>query len=104
MYLPAPRTPYASEFGHLSRVVSIYSKVESILDTVNGSFFFFLPVFLRTSPRVGFLIGSESGGFSDDSWVELEQRLNVSVSLINNEYFPEGDRKYRHGCHHFPIT
>lgn len=36
---PAPRTQYASEFGHLIRVLSIYSRVEAILDTLNGRCF-----------------------------------------------------------------
>jgi hypothetical protein len=36
LYLPAPRIQSASEFGHLIRVCSIYSKVEQLVDTFNG--------------------------------------------------------------------
>lgn len=36
LYLPAVRTQYASEFGHLIRVISIYAKVELALDELNG--------------------------------------------------------------------
>lgn len=36
LYLPAPRTQSASEFGHLIRVCSIYSKVEQLVDMFNG--------------------------------------------------------------------
>ena len=36
LYLPAVRTQYASEFGHLIRIVSIYAKMEFTLDEVNG--------------------------------------------------------------------
>jgi hypothetical protein len=32
LYLQAPRTQYASEFGHLIRIVSIYAHVESMMD------------------------------------------------------------------------
>ncbi|TFK71646.1 hypothetical protein BDN72DRAFT_764612 [Pluteus cervinus] len=35
LYLPAIRTQYASEFGHLIRVISIYAKVEYALDELN---------------------------------------------------------------------
>ncbi|KAF9054372.1 fungal-specific transcription factor domain-containing protein [Panaeolus papilionaceus] len=36
LYLPAVRTQYASEFGHLIRVLSIYAKMEFALDALNG--------------------------------------------------------------------
>lgn len=36
LYLPAVRTQYASEFGHLIRIISIYAKMECTLDEVNG--------------------------------------------------------------------
>ncbi|CAA7267424.1 unnamed protein product [Cyclocybe aegerita] len=36
LYLPAVRTQYASEFGHLIRIVSIYAKMEYALDELNG--------------------------------------------------------------------
>jgi hypothetical protein len=32
LYLPAPHAQYASEFGHLIRIVSIYANVESKMD------------------------------------------------------------------------
>ncbi|KAF8159676.1 fungal-specific transcription factor domain-containing protein [Crassisporium funariophilum] len=35
LYLPAVRTQYASEFGHLIRILSIYAKVEFALDEMN---------------------------------------------------------------------
>lgn len=38
LYLPAVRTQYASEFGHLIRVLSIYAKMEFALDALNGKF------------------------------------------------------------------
>ncbi|KAF8892082.1 fungal-specific transcription factor domain-containing protein [Infundibulicybe gibba] len=37
LYLPAVRTQYASEFGHLIRIVTIYSKLELALDDMNES-------------------------------------------------------------------
>jgi hypothetical protein len=37
LYLPAVKTQYASEFGHLIRILSIYAKVEHALDEMNGS-------------------------------------------------------------------
>jgi len=36
LYLPAVRTQYSSEFGHLIRILSIYSKMEYALDELNG--------------------------------------------------------------------
>jgi len=36
LYLPAVRTRYASEFGHLIRILSIYAKMECVLDDTNG--------------------------------------------------------------------
>ncbi|PPQ75884.1 hypothetical protein CVT24_000739 [Panaeolus cyanescens] len=36
LYLPAVRTQYASEFGHLIRILSIYAKMEFALDALNG--------------------------------------------------------------------
>jgi hypothetical protein len=36
LHLPAVRTQYASEFGHLIRIITIYAKVELIMDEVNG--------------------------------------------------------------------
>ena len=33
LYLPAPKTRYASEFGHLIRVTSIHAKIEYCSDT-----------------------------------------------------------------------
>lgn len=36
LYLPAIRTQYASEFGHLIRVITIYARVEFALDELNG--------------------------------------------------------------------
>ncbi|KAH9479564.1 hypothetical protein JR316_0008159 [Psilocybe cubensis] len=35
LYLPAVRTQYASEFGHLIRILSIYAKIECALDEGN---------------------------------------------------------------------
>ncbi|KAF9461199.1 fungal-specific transcription factor domain-containing protein [Collybia nuda] len=35
LYLPAVRTQYSSEFGHLIRVISIYTKVEFALDELS---------------------------------------------------------------------
>ncbi|KAF9557342.1 hypothetical protein CPC08DRAFT_693369, partial [Agrocybe pediades] len=32
LYLPAVRTQYASEFGHLIRILSVYAKMECVLD------------------------------------------------------------------------
>jgi hypothetical protein len=83
MYLPAPRTQYASEFGHLIRVVSIYSKVESILDVINGSFPRWF--FRRTLITSWFLIGSESGVLSNNALVEPEQSLQVSPESLDND-------------------
>lgn len=37
LYLPAVRTQYASEFGHLIRIISIYAKMECTLDEVNDA-------------------------------------------------------------------
>ncbi|KAF8963423.1 fungal-specific transcription factor domain-containing protein [Flammula alnicola] len=37
LYLPAVRTQYTSEFGHLIRIISIYAKMECALDDVNDS-------------------------------------------------------------------
>lgn len=37
LYLPAPRTQYASEFGHLIRIVTIYANVESKIDCKSES-------------------------------------------------------------------
>ena len=36
LHLPAVRTQYASEFGHLIRIMTIYAKVELIIDNLNG--------------------------------------------------------------------
>jgi len=36
LYLSAVRTQYASEFGHLIRVITIYARVEYALDGLNG--------------------------------------------------------------------
>ncbi|KAG5647462.1 hypothetical protein DXG03_009393 [Asterophora parasitica] len=36
LYLPAVRTQYSSEFGHLLRVVTIYAKVENALDELSN--------------------------------------------------------------------
>ncbi|KAJ2915446.1 hypothetical protein MD484_g4948, partial [Candolleomyces efflorescens] len=38
LHLPAVRTQYASEFGHLIRIITIYAKVELIMDEVNGPY------------------------------------------------------------------
>ncbi|RXW23992.1 hypothetical protein EST38_g1875 [Candolleomyces aberdarensis] len=38
LHLPAVRTQYASEFGHLIRIMTIYAKVELIMDEVNGPY------------------------------------------------------------------
>jgi hypothetical protein len=37
LYMPAPRTQYASEVGHLIRIVSIYANIESKMDGKGGS-------------------------------------------------------------------
>lgn len=36
LYLPAVRTQNASEFGHLVRIITIYAKMETTLDELNG--------------------------------------------------------------------
>ncbi|KAG5635264.1 hypothetical protein H0H81_011889 [Sphagnurus paluster] len=38
LYLPAVRTQYSSEFGHLIRVVTIYAKMETALAELSGEF------------------------------------------------------------------
>ena len=38
LYLPAVRTQYASEFGHLIRILTIFAKMEYVLDELNGLF------------------------------------------------------------------
>ncbi|KAF9485498.1 hypothetical protein BDN70DRAFT_847808 [Pholiota conissans] len=37
LYLPAVRTQYASEFGHLIRIISIYAKMEFALDEITDT-------------------------------------------------------------------
>jgi hypothetical protein len=44
LYLPAVRMQYASEFGHLIRILTIFAKMEYILDELNGRFYRFLDV------------------------------------------------------------
>ncbi|KAF5383734.1 hypothetical protein D9615_003526 [Tricholomella constricta] len=41
LYLPAVRTQYSSEFGHLVRVVTIYAKMENALDELTGRWLMF---------------------------------------------------------------
>lgn len=38
LYLPAVRTQYSSEFGHLIRVLTIYAKIELALNELSGEF------------------------------------------------------------------
>jgi hypothetical protein len=78
LYLQAPRTQYASEFGPLIHVVSIYSKVEAILDVFNGKPISFQP----SIPRPHFCSpGSESVVLSNSALVEAEQALDVSLCV-----------------------
>ena len=36
LYLPPVRMQYGSEFGHLVRIVTIFAKMEHVLDELNG--------------------------------------------------------------------
>jgi len=38
LYLPAVRMQYTSEFGHLIRILTIFAKMEYVLDELNGQF------------------------------------------------------------------
>jgi len=38
LHLPAPRTPFVSEFGHLLRIASMHGRLEAILSAVGGEF------------------------------------------------------------------
>jgi hypothetical protein len=42
LYLPAVRMQYASEFGHLIRILAIFAKMEYVLDELSGWFFAFI--------------------------------------------------------------
>jgi hypothetical protein len=42
MHLPAPRTQYASEFGHLLRIASVHSRLEAALNAADGNFILIL--------------------------------------------------------------
>ncbi|KJA23614.1 hypothetical protein HYPSUDRAFT_66286 [Hypholoma sublateritium FD-334 SS-4] len=54
LYLPAVRTQWASEFGHLIRVISIYAKMEFALDEITDA---------------------TTNGFSAAALMEAEQRM-----------------------------
>ncbi|KAF8202552.1 fungal-specific transcription factor domain-containing protein [Pholiota molesta] len=54
LYLPAVRTQYASEFGHLIRIISIYAKMEFALDDITDT---------------------ETNTFSAGALMEAEQRM-----------------------------
>lgn len=47
LYLPAVRMQYASEFGHLIRILTIFAKMEYVLDELNGIFLFLFFLFSR---------------------------------------------------------
>ena len=74
LYLPAVKTQYASEFGHLIRILSIYAKVEHALDEMNGSCFTFLSHFLGSQML---LIAPEILGNPAATLVESEQKMEV---------------------------
>jgi hypothetical protein len=38
LYLPAVRTQYSSEFGHVIRILTIYAKIELTLNELRGEF------------------------------------------------------------------
>lgn len=71
LYLPAVRTAYASEFGHLIRILSIYAKVEFALDEMNG--------------------GSLTGGYTalGSSLLDPEMHINPTAALKDAEQLME---------------
>lgn len=77
LHLPALPGPHASEFGHLIRVVSIYSKVENILDVFNGKGLS-VPLFAALTCTTG----SEGNVLSNNSLLEAEKALEVSICAI----------------------
>jgi hypothetical protein len=80
---PAPRTQYASEFGHLMRVLSIYSRVETILDGLNGEF---LPAIEDASTYESSSIASDNVANAASPLVESEQALDVSSANLALAY------------------
>ena len=69
-YLPAPRTKYASEFGHLIRVTSIHAKIEHLSDTSRSA----VPSYLNiVNDHLFFIIDPEPA-----TWVaDHQQYLQV---------------------------
>lgn len=80
LYLPAVKTQYASEFGHLIRILSIYARVEHALDEMNGSCSTFLSHFLGSRML---LIAPEILGNSAATLVESEQKMEACPSLFS---------------------
>lgn len=40
LHLSAPRTQYASEYGHLLRIASVHARLEASLNTADGKYIF----------------------------------------------------------------
>ena len=101
LYLPAVKTQYASEFGHLIRILSIYAKVEYALDEMNGPF----STSLSHSPGSQMLlIAPEILGNPAATLVESEQKMEVCPSLFSRLFLASPSSLYRNGFAHFQNT
>ena len=101
LYLPAVKTQYASEFGHLIRILSIYAKVEHALDEMNGSCSTFCHI-LWVSRML--LIAPEILGNPAATLVESEQKMEVCPSLFSCPFLVSPNSLYRNGFAHFRNT
>ena len=101
LYLPAVKTQYASEFGHLIRILSIYAKVEHALDETNGPCSSFLSHSLGSRML---LIAPEMLGNPAATLVESEQKMEVCLSLCLCLSLVSPSSLYRNGFAHFQNT
>ena len=101
LYLPAVKTQYASEFGHLIRILSIYAKVEHALDEMNGSCSTFL---LHSQGSQMLLIAPEILGNPAASLMESEQKMEVCPFLFSCLFLVSPSNLYRNGFAHFQNT
>ena len=100
LYLPAVKTQYASEFGHLIRILSIYAKVEHSLDEMNGSCSTFLSHSLGSRML---LIAPEILGNPAATLVDSEQKMEV-CPFFSCLFLVSPSGLYRNGFAHFQNT
>ena len=100
LYLPAVKTQYASEFGHLIRILSIYAKVEHSLDEMNGSCSTFLSHSLGSRML---LIAPEILGNPAATLVDSEQKMEV-CPFFSCLFLVSPSALYRNGFAHSQNT